>query len=558
MYYIGRVTSFKDNIIICLNSDSNYNFFLGNLIYIYQGEGGSNLSSFKNAVGKGVIFEVSKHELKILLLEGFSWDIKVNYNVYSEGKGVYIPVGYNVLGNIIDPLGNILLTKNLKKNFHKNFYNLEYKLLSVSGSASIIGRKTVCKPLHTGITSVDTLIPVGLGQRQLVIGDKNVGKTSLTVTVIINQKAINNKSKNYILTKSITNKVKEFVPCVYVSVGQKRSEILRIRRVLINADSYWYTSIVFTSADDYPVLQYYSPYTGSTIGEWFMSKGFNSIVIFDDLSKHSVSYRQISLLLRRPPGREAFPGDVFFLHSKLLERGAQLSDNQGEGSMTFLPIIETFSGDVSGYIPTNVISITDGQIFLSVKLFNKGIIPAVDLSLSVSRVGSASQTNTMKQLSKKIKLVLAMYRQFESSAGMNVSETSTSRLYLNKGRLLNTLFTQPLFHTIKFSEKNLFLFAISFGWTDYLELNEAIFYLSTLLDKKFISCIKNTKDKELLIDFISNLDEIESSMVALPYDVLYDILGNTFSAYNNLFKNRILPFLRETDINLISIDSLFN
>jgi F-type H+-transporting ATPase subunit alpha len=194
-----------------------------------------------------------------------------------------------------------------------------------------------------------------------------------------------------------------------------------------------------------------------------MSKGFNSVLVFDDLSKHSVSYRQISLLLRRPPGREAFPGDVFFLHSKLLERAAQLSNNKGEGTMTILPIIETFSGDVSSYIPTNVISITDGQIFLSVKLFNKGIIPSVDLTLSVSRVGATAQTDTMKQLSKKIKFILAMYKQFESSAGMNVSETSTSKLYLNKGRLLNTLFTQPLYHTTTFIKKILYLFAIAQG-----------------------------------------------------------------------------------------------
>jgi proton translocating ATP synthase F1 alpha subunit len=194
-----------------------------------------------------------------------------------------------------------------------------------------------------------------------------------------------------------------------------------------------------------------------------MSKGFDSVLVFDDLSKHSVSYRQISLLLRRPPGREAFPGDVFFLHSKLLERAAQLSDDKGEGSMTSLPIIETFSGDVSGYIPTNVISITDGQIFLSVKLFNKGIIPSVDLTLSVSRVGSAAQTDVMRQLSKSIKLILAMFRQFDSSAGMNISETSTSRMFLNKGRLLNVLFTQPLYHNTSFIKQFLYLFAIARG-----------------------------------------------------------------------------------------------
>jgi F-type H+-transporting ATPase subunit alpha len=194
-----------------------------------------------------------------------------------------------------------------------------------------------------------------------------------------------------------------------------------------------------------------------------MAKGFDSVLVFDDLSKHSVSYRQITLLLRRPPGREAFPGDVFFLHSKLLERAAQLSNVKGEGSMTCLPVIETFSGDVSGYIPTNVISITDGQIFLSVKLFNKGVIPAVDLTLSVSRVGSAAQTSVMRNISKSIKMALAMYRQFENSAGMNVSETSTSKLYINKGRLLTSLFTQPLYYTTSYIKQVLYLFAIANG-----------------------------------------------------------------------------------------------
>ena len=526
---MGSVYNVKDNIITCSNAASKEQLFVGSVVKIFDNK---NIQ-----IGEGTVFELSATLAKILLISGEN--IKTESLVYGDIDTLYVNTGLSVLGKVINPLGQTLLS--FKTNgFQNSFYSKNYKRLSISGSPDIIERKTVCKPLHTGVLSVDTLIPVGLGQRQLIIGDKNVGKTSLAITVIKNQKSINAKLKNNFFSANDKNKFNTFVPCIYVSIGQKRSEILRLRHFLINSDSFWYTTMVFTSADDYPVLQYYAPYTGCSLGESFMDRGFDSVLVFDDLTKHSVAYRQISLLLRRPPGREAFPGDVFFLHSKLLERAAQLGNAEGEGSMTALPIIETFSGDVSGYIPTNVISITDGQIFLSTNLFNKGIIPAVDLTLSVSRVGSASQTNVMKGLSKHIKLILSYYRQYDTSAGMSVSETSTSKLYLTKGKLLNYLFTQPLYSTLCYVKQVIYLYTVVGGWVDNLDLEECIFYLNTLLDNNFVGSLGENKISDELTSFLSNLHYYEDSFRSMSYDSFVSFIEELYKGYNLLYKKEIL------------------
>jgi len=373
-HYVGKIVSIQDSIITC---DEPYsNCFIGELV------------CFNNNINyKGIVFEINTKKIKILLLNCDQKDLYINDLIYGLRETIKVKVGFYVLGNTITPFGQVL-TRNISDNDNllSTLFETEYCYYS-NKSPSIIDRKKVSKPLLTGVNSIYCMFLVGLGQRQLIIGDNNTVKTSLSVSIILNQKKYNLNSKiRYYEYSRFTY----FKPCIYVFIGQKRSESIRIQQVLAKYDSTWYTSIIFSSSDDLPIIQYYAPYIGCVIGEWFMERGFDSILVFDDLSKHSVAYRQITLLLRRPPGREAFPGDVFFLHSKLLERSAQLSSNNGEGSMTSLPIIETLCGDLSSYIPTNVISITDGQIFLNKELLNRGVLPAVDLNLSVSRVGSSS------------------------------------------------------------------------------------------------------------------------------------------------------------------------
>jgi len=308
------------------------------------------------------------------------------------------PVGKKLLGRVVDGLGNpIDGKKELDKKIEKR--RVEVK------APGIIPRQSVNQPMQTGLKALDTLIPIGRGQRELIIGDRQTGKTAIAIDTIINQKEINKSGEE-----------KNKLYCIYVAIGQKRSTVAQILKTLEEAGAMEYTIIVSATASDPAPLQFLAPYTGCTMGEYFRDKGMHALIIYDDLSKHAVAYRQMSLLLRRPPGREAYPGDVFYLHSRLLERAAKLNDDKGGGSLTALPIIETQAGDVAAYIPTNVISITDGQIFLETELFNQGIRPAVNVGLSVSRVGSAAQTKAMKKVAGSIKLELAQYREMAAFA----------------------------------------------------------------------------------------------------------------------------------------------
>ena len=292
----------------------------------------------------------------------------------------------------------------------------------------IIPRQSVNEPMQTGLKSIDSLIPIGRGQRELIIGDRQTGKTAVAIDAIINQKKINESSDE-----------KKKLYCVYVAIGQKRSTVAQITKTLEESGALKYTTIVAATASDSAPLQFLAPYTGCTIGEYFRDNGMHALIVYDDLSKQAVAYRQMSLLLRRPPGREAYPGDVFYLHSRLLERAAKLSDKSGGGSLTALPIIETQAGDVSAYIPTNVISITDGQIFLETELFNQGIRPAVNVGLSVSRVGSAAQTKAMKKVAGSIKLELAQYREMAAFAQFGSDLDASTQQLLNRGSKLTEL-----------------------------------------------------------------------------------------------------------------------
>jgi len=336
--------------------------------------------------------------------------------VKATGKIAQVPVGDGYLGRVVNALGVPIDGKG-------DIQTTESRLIE-SGAPGIIARKSVCEPIQTGITAIDSMIPIGRGQRELIIGDRQTGKTSVAIDTIINQQT-------------------EDVVCVYVAIGQKAAGVAAVATALEERNALSYTVIVAANADDPATLQYIAPYTGAAIAEYFMYKGQATLVIYDDLSKQASAYRQMSLLLRRPPGREAFPGDVFYLHSRLLERAAKLSDKLGGGSMTALPVIETQAGDVSAYIPTNVISITDGQIFLSGDLFNAGIRPAINVGISVSRVGSAAQIKAMKQVAGKLKLELAQFAELEAFSQFASDLDQATRNQLARGQRLRELLKQP-------------------------------------------------------------------------------------------------------------------
>jgi F-type H+-transporting ATPase subunit alpha len=335
----------------------------------------------------------------------------------------------------------------------------------------IIPRKSVSEPMQTGLKAIDSLIPVGRGQRELIIGDRQTGKTAIAIDAIINQKLINEG-----------NDESKKLYCVYVGIGQKRSSIAQIVKTLEEAGAMEYTTVVSASASDAAPLQFLAPYTGCSIAEYFRDNGMHALIIYDDLSKQAVAYRQMSLLLRRPPGREAFPGDVFYLHSRLLERAAKLNDDQGGGSLTALPIIETQANDVSAFIPTNVISITDGQIFLETELFNQGIRPAVNVGLSVSRVGSAAQTKAMKKVAGSIKLELAQYREMAAFAQFGSDLDASTQRLLNRGSKLTELLKQNQYSPLSVAEQVISVFSGVNGYLDDIDLGEIKSFESDLID----------------------------------------------------------------------------
>uniref|UniRef100_UPI0035B35D2A F0F1 ATP synthase subunit alpha n=1 Tax=Sphingopyxis sp. TaxID=1908224 RepID=UPI0035B35D2A len=334
----------------------------------------------------------------------------------------------------------------------------------------IIPRTSVHEPVQTGLKALDALVPVGRGQRELIIGDRQTGKTAVAIDTFINQKEANKG----------TDESKKLY-CIYVAVGQKRSTVAQIVRQLEENGAMEYSIVVAATASEPAPLQFLAPYTGCTMGEYFRDNGMHAVIVYDDLSKQAVAYRQMSLLLRRPPGREAYPGDVFYLHSRLLERAAKMNEDNGSGSLTALPIIETQAGDVSAYIPTNVISITDGQIFLETNLFNAGIRPAINVGLSVSRVGSAAQTKAMKKVSGSIKLELAQYREMEAFAQFGSDLDASTQKLLNRGSRLTQLLKQPQFHPMPFEEQTASIFAGTNGYLDSVAVGDVSRYEAAML-----------------------------------------------------------------------------
>jgi F-type H+-transporting ATPase subunit alpha len=372
---------------------------------------------------KGMALNLEPDNVGVVVF-GNDKEIKEGDVVKRTGAIVDVPVGMELLGRVVDALGNPIDGKGPLGTSERFRVGLK--------APGIIPRQSVKEPMQTGIKAVDSLVPIGRGQRELIIGDRQTGKTAVAIDTIINQKRFN----------SVKGKEKAKLYCIYVAVGQKRSTVAQIVKRLTDAGAMDYSVIVSATASDAAPLQYLAPYSGCAMGEFFRDNGMHAVIIFDDLSKQAVAYRQMSLLLRRPPGREAYPGDVFYLHSRLLERAAKMSDTQGGGSLTALPIIETQAGDVSAYIPTNVISITDGQIFLETELFYKGIRPAINVGLSVSRVGSAAQTKSMKQVAGSMKLELAQYREVAAFAQFGSDLDAATQQLLNRGVRLTELLKQ--------------------------------------------------------------------------------------------------------------------
>jgi len=435
---------------------------------------------------KGMALNLENDNVGVVIF-GDDRSIKEGDVVKRTGAIVDAPVGKNLLGRVVDALGNPIDGKgDLDKK-------IERKRVDVK-APGIIPRQSVNQPMQTGLKAIDSLIPIGRGQRELIIGDRQTGKTAVAIDTIINQKEINKSGEE-----------KDKLYCIYVAIGQKRSTVAQILKSLEDAGAMEYTIIVSATASDPAPLQFLAPYTGCTMGEYFRDNGMHALIIYDDLSKQAVAYRQMSLLLRRPPGREAYPGDVFYLHSRLLERAAKLNDEKGGGSLTALPIIETQAGDVSAYIPTNVISITDGQIFLETELFNQGIRPAVNVGLSVSRVGSAAQTKAMKKVAGSIKLELAQYREMAAFAQFGSDLDASTQKLLNRGSKLTELLKQDQYSPMPVAQQVIAVFAGVRGFLDDVELINI-----KSIEKKIYEEIKSSNPD--IIDSINNTGKLEEEI----------------------------------------------
>lgn len=402
---------------------------------------------------KGMALNLEQDNVGVVIF-GQDQDIKEGDTVKRTGRIVEVPVGKGLLGRVVDGLGNPIDGKGA-------LTDVEYRRVEVK-APGIIPRKSVHEPMSTGIKSVDALIPIGRGQRELIIGDRQTGKTAIALDTFLNQKPINDNASND----------SEKLFCVYVAIGQKRSKVAQIVKTLEESGALEYSIVVAATASEPAPMQFLAPYAGCAMGEYFRDNGMHAVITYDDLSKQAVAYRQMSLLLRRPPGREAYPGDVFYLHSRLLERAAKMGDAAGAGSLTALPIIETQGGDVSAYIPTNVISITDGQIFLETELFYQGIRPAVNVGLSVSRVGSSAQIKAMKQVAGSIKLELAQYREMAAFAQFGSDLDPATQKLLNRGARLTELLKQPQYTPLLTEEQVCVIFAGVNGYLDNVPVSE--------------------------------------------------------------------------------------
>ncbi len=465
---VGQVLSVGDGIARVYGLDS-----------VQAGE----MVEFENGV-KGMALNLETDNVGVVIF-GSDRDIKEGQTVKRTGAIVDVPVGKEMLGRVVDALGNPIDGKGPIKATLRSRVDVK--------APGIIPRKSVHEPMATGLKAIDALIPIGRGQRELIIGDRQTGKTAVALDTILNQKPLN--------VEGAPEEQKLY--CVYVAVGQKRSTVAQFVKVLEERGALEYSIVVAATASDPAPMQFLAPFSGCAMGEFFRDNGMHAVIIYDDLSKQAVAYRQMSLLLRRPPGREAYPGDVFYLHSRLLERAAKMGDDAGKGSLTALPVIETQANDVSAYIPTNVISITDGQIFLETDLFYQGIRPAVNVGLSVSRVGSSAQTKATKKVAGKIKGELAQYREMAAFAQFGSDLDAVTQRLLNRGARLTELLKQPQFSPLKMEEQVCVIWAGTNGYLDALPVAKVRAFedgLLSLLRGKHIALLNSIRDSKDLSD----------------------------------------------------------
>jgi F-type H+-transporting ATPase subunit alpha len=482
---VGQVLSVGDGIARAYGLDN-----------VQAGE----MVEFENGV-RGMALNLETDNVGIVIF-GNDREIKEGQTVKRTRAIVDVPVGKGMLGRVVDALGNPIDGKGPIKASERRRVDVK--------APGIIPRKSVHEPMATGLKAIDALIPIGRGQRELIIGDRQTGKTAIALDTILNQKPLN---------ASDDEKIKLY--CVYVAVGQKRSTVAQFVKVLEEQGALEYSIVVAATASDPAPMQFLAPFSGCTMGEYFRDNGMHAVIIYDDLSKQAVSYRQMSLLLRRPPGREAYPGDVFYLHSRLLERAAKMNDDNKGGSLTALPVIETQANDVSAYIPTNVISITDGQIFLETDLFYQGIRPAVNVGLSVSRVGSAAQTKAMKKVAGRIKGELAQYREMAAFAQFGSDLDATTQRLLNRGARLTELLKQPQFSPLKMEEQAVVIYAGVNGYLDPLPVNRVRAFEEGLLT------LLRTKNADILEDIRKTGDLSDATAAKLKSAV--DGYAKTFA-----------------------------
>ncbi len=437
-----------------------------------------------------------------VVIFGSDRDIKEGDLVKRTSSIVDVPVGVELLGRVVDGLGNPLDGKGPIKSEKRSVADVK--------APGIIPRKSVHEPMATGLKSVDSLIPIGRGQRELIIGDRQTGKTAVAVDAILNQKTYNESAG--------TDESKKLY-CVYVAIGQKRSTVAQLVKKLEETGAIEYSIVVAATASDPAPMQFLAPYSATAMAEFFRDNGKHALIIYDDLSKQAVAYRQMSLLLRRPPGREAYPGDVFYLHSRLLERSAKLNEDNGSGSLTALPIIETQGGDVSAFIPTNVISITDGQIFLETELFYQGIRPAVNTGLSVSRVGSSAQTKSMKSVAGSIKLELAQYREMAAFAQFGSDLDASTQALLNRGARLTELLKQPQYSPLTNAEQVIVIYAGTKGYLDKIDVKEV-----TSFEKNLVNYLRS-EGKSLVDELTTNDQKIEGEIESKIKSLLDNFLN---------------------------------
>jgi F-type H+-transporting ATPase subunit alpha len=446
---------------------------------------------------KGMALNLETDNVGVVIF-GDTGKIREGDSVKRTGKIVEVPVGRGLLGRVVDALGNPIDGKG-------DLQDVEYKQVEIK-APGIIARQSVSEPMQTGIKAIDSLIPIGRGQRELIIGDRQTGKTAIVVDTFINQAPAH-----------LANDEKKKLYCIYVAIGQKRSTVASIVKTLEEAGAMQYSVVVAATASEAASMQFFAPYTGCTIGEYFRDNGMHALIAYDDLSKHAVAYREMSLLLRRPPAREAYPGDVFYIHSRLLERAAKMSDEMGGGSLTALPIIETQAGDVSAYIPTNVISITDGQIFLETELFYKGIKPAVNVGLSVSRVGSAAQTKAMKQVAGTIKLDLAQFRELEAFSQFGSDLDLATQKLLDKGKKLTELLKQNQYSPMNFEEQVVSIYTGVKGYLDKIDVKDV-----TRFEKEFLRKVKSSNSN--ILDSIRSEQKISEGVEAELKQVIVEFV----------------------------------